>query len=183
MSITAPSSATVVPLQPKTARDFQSWREAWHRQVLADPLIGHRAKSVAGFLIWFLNQHERACFPSYETIAQGVAIDRRDAMRAVAKLVVHGHLLRQSRYRKTNYYLPRVVAPCHQGGGTLPPDGGGKTPTLTYDYRTSDLTYRFAFRRERKFQARKKVERLTQEEWESLERLELWAKVGDGMKG
>ena len=135
MTLTS-SSSLVLPFVQK----FEAWREAWHRQVLADRQLGHRDKSVAGFLLWYLNRQERACFPSYATIAAGVGITRRDAMRCVARLVACGHLLRQPRERKTNYYSPRVVAPCHQGGGTVPPGGGGKLDTLTSKSRTSDLT-------------------------------------------
>jgi hypothetical protein len=136
MTVTVPSSGTVLPFIQK----FEAWRETWHRQVLADRQLGHRAKSVAGFLLWYLNRQERACFPSYATIATGVGITRRDAMRCIARLMARGHLLRRPRERKTNYYSPLVVAPCHQGDGTLPPVGGGKTTTLTSDSRTSDLT-------------------------------------------
>ena len=134
--LTVPSSGTVLPFIQK----FEAWRETWHRQVLADRQLGHRDKSVAGFLLWYLNRQDRACFPSYATIATGVGITRRDAMRCISRLMARGHLLRRPRERKTNYYSPRVVAPCHQGDGTLPPDGGGKTTTLTSDSRTSDLT-------------------------------------------
>jgi hypothetical protein len=132
MTITVPSSGTVLPFIQK----FEAWRETWHRQVLADRQLGHRDKSVAGFLLWYLNRQDRACFPSYATIATGVGITRRDAMRCISRLMARGHLLRRPRERKTNYYSPRVVAPCHQGDGTLPPDGGGKTTTLTSDSRT-----------------------------------------------
>jgi hypothetical protein len=104
----------------------------------------------------------------------GVGITRRDAIRAVADLVALGHLQRQSRRRKTNIYKPQVVAPCDQGGGTLPPDDGGKTTTLTPEYRTPDLTYRWAFRGRKNFfrgRTKERTERLSREEWAALERL------------
>jgi hypothetical protein len=141
-------SSVVLPFQATQLRGFEAWRETWHRQVLADRELGHRDKSVAGFLLWYLNRQERACFPSYSTIAEGVGIDRRDAVRSIARLVACGHLLRRLRERQSNYYSPQVVAPCHQGvgvpchqdSGAVPPGGGGKSTTLTSDYRTSDLT-------------------------------------------
>lgn len=142
------NSSVVLPFQATQLRGFEAWRETWHRQVLADRELGHRDKSVAGFLLWYLNRQERACFPSYSTIAEGVGITRRDAVRSIARLVACGHLLRRLRDKQTNYYSPQVVAPCHQGvvapchqdGGVVPPGGGGKLDTLTSDYRTSDLT-------------------------------------------
>jgi hypothetical protein len=139
-SATLPSSAAVIAFPPPPPLRFEAWREHWHRQVLADRELSHRDKSVAGLLIWYLNREERACFPSYATIARGVGITRRDAMRSVVRLVKRGHLQRQKRERQTNFYVPQVMAPCHQGGGTLPPGGGGKTATLTSYFRTSDST-------------------------------------------
>jgi len=135
MSVLTPSSsAAVLSFQPR----FEAWRETWHCQVLADRELSHRDKSVAGRLLWYLKRDERACFPSYTTIAKGVGITPRDAIRSIARLVARGHLLRQRRDRQTNYYVPQVVAPCHGGSGTLPLGGSGKIDTLTSDYRTQE---------------------------------------------
>src|SRR5262249_2192444 len=125
--------AVIIPFPPTaTNRDFQVWREAWHRQVLADRQLGHRDKSVAGILLWYLNRQDRTCFPSYETIAKGVGITRRDAMRSIARLVKCGHPQRQPGNERPTITPRRWWHP-------LPPDGGGKLDTLTCRYRTSDL--------------------------------------------
>src|SRR5262245_14763767 len=100
MHTTSSSSAQVIAFPTAVTTElpkFESWRETWLRKVVADPKLGHRAKTVATVLSFYLNRESRACFPSYETIAQAAGIVRQSAMQGVAELIEAGYLQRQSR--------------------------------------------------------------------------------------
>lgn len=180
------SAAKILHFTPQ----FEPWREHWHRRILADSHVGHRAARVAGFLVWHLNRDTRGCFPSYATIAKGVGIDRRNAKRDVKTLIDLGYLKRQQRGRTSNYYFPSGVVVNHQvgafqppGGGSFSPPGGADLAPLTSDL-TSDLTLlrESLFFEERKARSLPREEvkprKLTEPELASLERLAALPKRG-----
>jgi Helix-turn-helix domain len=70
--LTAPSSNIVVQFtqQFPTWEVFNRWREDWLGGVLADPNLGHRAKTVVTVIYLHLNKDTGGSFPSYETIAK-----------------------------------------------------------------------------------------------------------------
>jgi hypothetical protein len=135
MTITAPSSSDI-PFPPAVPQKFEPWREAWIRPILADPKLGYVAKLVACFLLWYLNRQTRDCFPSYQTIADGIGVNRRTAMRGVTELKTRGYLRRQSRGKgQSNLYSPTGQVVSRQTLGSVTPDTSTSvTPdTLTFE--------------------------------------------------
>jgi biotin operon repressor len=119
-SLTAPSSAEIIPFQPTPPKGFDAYREFWSRQVLADTGLSHRSKSVATALIWYLNRSTLNCWPSYDRLATDAGIHRSDAMKAVKELVNRGYLILQSkgggRKRSNHYSLAKTEAIRHRLG-------------------------------------------------------------------
>jgi hypothetical protein len=116
MSLLTPSSsAAVIPFQQR----FEAWRETWHRQIIADPELSGADIKVAGFILWHLNRATRRCFLRYQTIATGTSLSDRSAKRGVGKLVDRGHLRREARPGKSNYFYPII-----KQGGVIPDTPG-----------------------------------------------------------
>src|SRR5262249_3532603 len=110
-SLTAPSSAEILPFQANqpTVRkgSFEAWRESWVRAVFADGNLWNCDKAVAGFLSFHLNRETRTCFPSYATIGRGIGIDRLNARRSIKRLIARGYLAREQRGKgQSNLYSP-----------------------------------------------------------------------------
>jgi hypothetical protein len=132
MSLLTPSrSAALIPFQPQ----FEAWREAWHRQVIADSELTGADIKVAGFILWHLNREARRCFLRYQTIETGTSLSHRSAERGVGKLVDRGHLRREPRPGKSNYFYPIVkqggVIPGTPGGSFLAPPGVSSLAPIT----------------------------------------------------
>jgi hypothetical protein len=143
--LTPSSSAAVISFPSAVPEKFEPWREAWVRPILADPKLGYVAKLVACFILWYLNRQTRDCFPSYQTIADGIGVDRRTAIRGVAELKARGYLQRQSRGKgQSNLYSPSDEVVSHQTLGSVTPDTSASvTPdTLTSVSLTSESNRR-----------------------------------------
>ena len=108
MTLTS-SSSLVLPFVQK----FEAWREAWHRQVLADRQLGHRDKSVAGFLLWYLKSARTRLLP--------VLRDHRRRRR-------HHPSRRHAMRRKASGVRPPPAPAARTKDQLLLPAGGGTLP-------------------------------------------------------
>lgn len=109
------SSSIVVEFTQRfpTWEQFNRWREAWLSQVIADPNIRHRTKTVASAVYLHLNKETGSAFPGYEEIARRAGIHHQNAVVTIEELVAAGYLRKLNRQEPSggdtsNLYLPAV---------------------------------------------------------------------------
>jgi hypothetical protein len=100
-----------------TWETFNRWREAWLGQVIADPKIRHRTKTVAAAVYLRLNKDTGGAFPGYDHIARCAGIHGPNAVKPIKELVAAGYLRKLGRENPdgsdtSNFYLP-------VGGGVI----------------------------------------------------------------
>lgn len=93
--------------------DPERWwqeRRTWQRQVLTDPELSDKAKTVASFLLFYLNEESGDAWPSQETLAAQLHTTLRTINSAIRQLKKRGHLkaLHVERKRACRYQ-PRIL--------------------------------------------------------------------------
>lgn len=95
------------------ADDFTRTRSIWLTEIRRDPRVGHLlAFRLACELAEYLNRQTGDAYPSIDTLAAALHVDRRSVQRAIEKLVACGYLEvtdRRGGRTNTSHYRPKLA--------------------------------------------------------------------------
>ena len=94
MSITAKSSATIIPFSAVTKGNFEKSKDLWLIQVFADKSLTNGTKNVAAMIGLHMNRGQHGlAYPGFGLLAKLTGLCRRTIIRAVKALERAGHVV------------------------------------------------------------------------------------------
>jgi hypothetical protein len=116
MSITAKSSATIIPFSAVTKGNFEKSKDLWLIQVFADKSLTNGTKNVAAMIGLHMNRGQHGlAYPGFGLLAKLTGLCRRTIIRAVKALERAGHVVitrsRRGSKNNPNEYQPVLKAP------------------------------------------------------------------------
>jgi hypothetical protein len=126
----------VTPRNSDTAAvAFQKFKEAWQRQLVADPKMLLSALGVGIAISWHLNHDSRDAWPGITELATLTGHTRMTVLRAVKWLEQRGHVRVKRGWvskgrRAKNRYFP-VIKLQHDASNTLAPDAPDDTRVVS----------------------------------------------------
>lgn len=123
--------------------DPERWwqeRRTWQRQVLTDPELSDKAKTVASFLLFYLNEETGDAWPSQETLAEQLHTTPRTINAAIRQLQTRGYL-KALRVKRACRYQPRIlVGAANDDPNAFMTESGGAVPGRTAPFQSDCVT-------------------------------------------